>query len=109
MTLSALQIFEAGHLHEAIAAMGEEVKATPMDIKRRSQLAEFLCVAGELERAEKQFDTISTQDPSTAIRVASLRQLVRADMARRQVWVEGRSPEFAAAPPEHVVLRLEAL
>ena len=109
MSLSALKMFEAGRLREAIAASNEEVKAAPLDIQRRSQLAEFLCVAGDLERAERQFDAIATQDPTTAVRVAGLRQLIRADMARQQVWTEGRSPEFAAPPPEHVALRLEAL
>ncbi|MFG1462657.1 type VI secretion system accessory protein TagJ [Xanthobacter sp. DSM 24535] len=109
MTLSALKIFEAGRLADAIAAANEEVKAAPQDIQRRSQLAEFLCISGDLERAERQFDAIATQDPTTAVRVAALRQLVRADMARRQVWTEGRMPEFAGTPPEHVTLRLEAL
>lgn len=109
MTDSALKIFEAGRLSDAIAAGNEEVKAAPQDIQRRSLLAELLCVAGDLERAERQFDAIATQDPTTAVRVAALRQLVRADMARRQVWTEGRMPEFAGTPPEHVTLRLEAL
>ncbi|TCT02460.1 type VI secretion system accessory protein TagJ [Aquabacter spiritensis] len=109
MSAAALHLFEEGRLRDAIAAMSEAVKAMPTDTQRRSQLAEFLCVAGELERAERQFEAIAEQDPTTALQVASLRQLVRADMARRQVWTEGRAPELLAPPPEHVALRLEAL
>lgn len=109
MSATAFQLFDEGRLREAVAAMSEAVKAAPADTARRSQLAEFLCVAGELERAERQFEAIAEQDPNTAVQVSALRQLVRADMARRQVWTEGRPPEFVTEPSEHVALRLEAL
>lgn len=105
----ALALFEAGRLSEAVAAASERVKANPADIRLRSQLAELLCVAGELERAERQFDAIASQDPTTAIRATELRQFVRADLARREVWMQGRMPEFLLPPPPHVELRLQAL
>ncbi len=109
MSLSALELFEAGKLAEAITAIGAEVKASPADITLRSRLTEFLCVAGELERAERQLEAIMLQDSKTVVQVATLRQFLRADDARRQVWLAGRSPEFTAPPPAHVTLSLEAL
>ncbi|MGQ3674521.1 type VI secretion system accessory protein TagJ [Xanthobacter sp. TB0139] len=109
MSLSALELFEAGQLADAILAMNADVKAAPADITLRSRLTEFLCVAGDLERAERQLEAIMLQDPKTALRVAGLRQFLRADEARRQVWGEGRAPEFTAEPPAHATLRLEAL
>lgn len=109
MPETPIQLFQAGRLQEAIAALNEEVRGSPTDIGRRSQLVEFLCVGGDLERAERQLVTITQQDPSTLIQASTLRHLLRADMARRQVWAEGRAPEFLTPPPEHVTLRLEAL
>lgn len=109
MSATAFELLEEGRLRDAIAAMSDAVKTAPTDTARRSQLAEFLCVAGELERAERQFQAIAEQDPGTAVQVSALRQLVRADMARRQVWGEGRPPEFVTEPTEHARLRLEAL
>ena len=109
MSATAFKLFEEGRLRDAVAAMSEAVKAAPADTQVRSQLAEFLCVAGELERAERQFAAIAEQDPDAAIQAMALRQLVRSDMMRRQVWTEGRPPEFVTDPPEHAVLRLEGL
>ncbi len=109
MTDTALHLFEAGRLGEALAAATERVKAAPGDIALRSELAEFLCLAGELERAERQFDAIATQDPMTAPRVTELRQFVRAGLARGEVWRDGRPPELLGSAPDHLRLRLEAL
>lgn len=109
MTKSAVDLFSEGHLADAIAAMGAEVRAHPADIERRSLLVELLCVAGDLQRADAQLAAMADQDPAAAVRIATLRQFVRADMARAQVWGEGRAPELLDAPPPHLALRLEAL
>jgi len=109
MSASPLHLFQEGNLTGAIAAMNLQVKEKPADIAIRSQLAELLCVAGDLERAERQFEAIAQQDPKTALQVSSLRQLLRGSQARNQVFRDGRAPELLAAPPEHLTLRLEAL
>jgi type VI secretion system protein ImpE len=43
-------------------------------------------------------DAASAIDPSTAVVVAEFRQLIRADMARRQLFRDGRVPEFLGEP-----------
>ncbi|GJD50501.1 hypothetical protein OPKNFCMD_3244 [Methylobacterium crusticola] len=109
MTESAIHLFEAGRLREALAAATNRVRAAPGDIGLRSELAEFLCLSGELERAERQFDAIAAQAPMTAPRVTELRQFVRAGLARDEVWRDGRAPELLGPAPDHLRLRLEAL
>ena len=47
--------------------------------------------------------------PSTALVVAEFRQLMRADMARRQLFRDGRVPEFLADPTAAQRLQLAAL
>jgi type VI secretion system protein ImpE len=88
----------AGELNEAITALNDEVKKNPGDINRRAQLAELLCFAGNLERADTILDSISSLDPAAAMGVALFRQLVRAEQARQQFFSEGRVPEFLKRP-----------
>ena len=108
MTLKGSELYTAGQLTEAIDAMSEEVKGNPTDQTRRGFLAELLCVAGDLERADKQLDVLSKQDPQAAVGFGLLRQLVRAEQARQQFYSEGRVPEFIVPPDEHLRSYLEA-
>lgn len=109
MSQSAVDLFNEGRLADAITAMGAEVRSHPADIAARSLLVELLCVAGDLQRADAQLAALADQDPATAVQIATLRQFIRADMARAQVWGEGRTPELLDAPPPHLALRLEGL
>jgi type VI secretion system protein ImpE len=109
MTLSAKELFQAGNLAEAIAAMNDEVRKNPVDQGRRSILAELLCFSGNLERADKLLDVISTQDPRSAVGVAMVRQLIRAEQARRELFSAGRVPEFLDQPSDSLRKPLEAV
>jgi type VI secretion system protein ImpE len=106
--MSAKESFHSGDLQGAIAAATEEVKRHPTQTSTRALLAELLCFSGELERADKHLDAIGQQDPQAMLAVAVLRQLVRAELARREVYQQGRVPEFLDQPPPHVRLALEA-
>lgn len=101
--------YEAGKLNEAIAAQNEEVKKHPTDVNRRGFLCELLCFAGEIERIDKQLDTMGDQDPQAMMGIVLWRQLARAEMARQQFFTEGRVPEFLDGVPSDVLkLHLEA-
>ncbi|QDU41248.1 ImpE protein [Maioricimonas rarisocia] len=103
----AQQHFQAGRLSEAVAAATEQVRSSPTDVQQRMFLAELLCFSGEIERADNQLDVIVRQNPD-AIRVLHFRQVLRAELARRQFASEGRTPEFLVEPPEHLRLQLKA-
>lgn len=98
----------SGLLAEALAAQTAEVKRRPTDVDARGLLVEVLCLAGELERADAQLETIVAQATDRTHGAALLRQLVRAERWRRQFWSEGRVPELTAAPGAQVKLALEA-
>ena len=108
MTLKGSDLYTAGQLTEAIDAMGEEVKSNPTDKAQRGFLAELLCIAGDLERADKQLDVLSKQDPQAAPGLGLFRQLVRAEQARQQFYSEGRVPEFLIPPDDELRAYLEA-
>lgn len=96
-------------LDEAIAAMNGRVKANPADAKPRIFLAELLCLAGNLERADLQLDTASKVDTTIAVWVAAFRNLLRAEMSRREVFEQGRAPEFVGQPGPMLTAHLKAL
>lgn len=104
----AKELLEEGKLQDAIQAMNDEVKQNPADIQRRSFLVELLCAAGRLERADAQLEVILQQDTKAALGVALLRQLIRAETARRDFASAGRLPEFLDVPPPYLKRYVEA-
>jgi type VI secretion system protein ImpE len=95
---TAGELFRAGNLGGAIAAANAEVRRKPGDLGGRVLLAELLVLAGNLERADTILDAAAQADPSASIVAAEFRQLLRADLARRQFARLGRVPEFLDEP-----------
>lgn len=91
-------LFRAGRLDEAVAAATAAVKAKPSDISARVLLVEFLVFSGNLERADVLLDAAGELDPGASVVIAEFRQLLRAEMARRQLYRDGRVPEFLGEP-----------
>jgi type VI secretion system protein ImpE len=106
--MNARELYEAGQLQEAVAAMNDEVKKNPTDLGRRGFLCELLCFVGNLERADAQLDAIGHQDPQSMPGVSLWRQLIRAEQARQQFYAEGRVPEFLGVPSPTLRQHLEA-
>jgi type VI secretion system protein ImpE len=106
--MNAQECFQAGRLDDAIAAALGDVKQHPTELASRSFLAELLCYSSDLQRADKQLDVLSTQDPDSMVGVSLFRQLIRAEQSRRQFFAEGRVPEFLAAPTDAQKLALQA-
>src|ERR1700722_7935353 len=99
-------LLRAEKLDEAIEHLNAEVKKNPTAIDRRAQLAELLCVAGNLDRADTVLNAITDIDPGAMVGVALFRQLVRCEQARQQFYAEGRLPEFVAKPDALLELEL---
>lgn len=108
MTTAAEHI-RAGDLQAARALLVEAVRANPADAVRRFELAELQIVLGEWEKADGHLQLVSTQDPTWTPVTALMRQLVRAAMARDEVFAAGRAPEFAVDPTPEVAASLAAL
>lgn len=106
--MNATQHYEAGNLADAVTAATEEVRKHPTDTGRRAFLAELLCFAGDLERADKQLDALGQLVPEAALGVALFRQLVRGAQARQQFFTEGRVPEVLEEPTPVLQLHLQA-
>jgi type VI secretion system protein ImpE len=101
-------LFEAGRLADAVAAANAAVRKAPADLAPRVLLAELLLFAGNLERADVVLDAGSVIDPQAAVVIAEFRQLLRADLARRQQRRDGRLPEFLGEPTPALAAVLRA-
>ncbi|MGL4552064.1 MAG: type VI secretion system accessory protein TagJ [Gemmataceae bacterium] len=108
MSNTALDLYYAGKLKEAAAAATDQVRKAPTDNNARTFLAELLMFSGELDRADRQLEALSTQDPQAAVHVAMLRQLLRADQARQKFFTDGAVPDFLELPGERIQLVLKA-
>ena len=106
--MTAHELLNAGQLSDAITAATSQVKASPKDLEHRWLLGELLILAGQYDRADAQFDTMMTLEPKAAVAVTPIRQLLRAEAARRQFYEEGRVPELLDGAGQEVRDRLEA-
>jgi type VI secretion system protein ImpE len=107
--MNASELFKAGDLQAAIGVATTELKAKPRDVATRLFLAELLWFNGQLDRVEKQLETISLQTTQAAMTLALYRQILRGETAREQVLREGRTPELVTELPADAKSMLEAL
>lgn len=98
--MDAHELYQAGQLNDAVAALINTVKKKPMDQQSRALLCEFMIIQGQLERADKQLDLMAHQTPEQAMGISLLRQLIRAEEAREQYFSQGRAPDVLAEPDE---------
>jgi type VI secretion system protein ImpE len=103
------KLFREGRLAEALAAANAAVRKTPTDIGSRVLLAELLLFSGNVDRVDVVLDACADLDPTSAIVVAEFRQLLRGETARRQLFSEGRVPEFLGEPTAAQRLALAAV
>ena len=111
MTATALGVaalLDEGRLAQAQAVLAARLRAAPGDAIARRLYAELLCLEGALDRADRQFDLLSTTDSASALRAARLRQLIRGEQARRAWFAEGALPVLMSEPGErlHAALAL---
>jgi type VI secretion system protein ImpE len=99
-TVTPADLFRQGALTKAVEAANAAVRGASTDPAARVLLAELLVFAGNLERADVILDACGDIDPGLAVVVAEFRQLVRGEMARRQLFRDGRVPEFLGEPTE---------
>src|SRR5215471_15299980 len=107
--MTATEAYKAGKLGDAITASLEQVRSAPTDRGKRLFLAELCCFSGDLERADKQLDVLFKPEAPDVVQLTLFRQLIRGELARREVFMQGRVPEFLTQPADALKLRLEAL
>ncbi len=91
--MTALELYRSGKLQEAIKVLGDEVRSSPLDTKRRTFLFELLCFAGNFDRAEKQLDILAGNGGQTAAGALLYRSALHAERTRRELFAKREYPE----------------
>jgi type VI secretion system protein ImpE len=84
--MDALSLYRAGHLRQAILALGDELKKSPLDARRRTFLFELLCFAGEYDRAEKHLNFLADASKEAAAGVLLYRSALHAERIRSDMF-----------------------
>lgn len=106
---SARDAYQSGDLTSALSLAVSAVKENPSDETSRIFLAEVCCVVGDLERADKQLQTLLTLSPELAITASNWRQLIRAAYSRKSVYEEGETPTLIGPATPAIELALSQL
>jgi type VI secretion system protein ImpE len=95
--MTAKALLEAGKLSEAIAALNVELRDNPGDVQRRTFLFELLCFAGNYDRADKQLDILSGDNPNSGMGGLLYKSALHAER-QRQTMFEKQSFPLSSAP-----------
>jgi type VI secretion system protein ImpE len=90
--MTPLALYREGKLREAIKALGEELKSSPLDAKRRTFLFELLLFAGEYDRAEKQLDLLAGANAEAAAGTLLYRSALHAERIRQSMFAKHETP-----------------
>lgn len=107
--MTAHEAFQQGDLTTALTLAADAVKAKPSNAASRIFLAELCCIVGDLERADKQLQTLITLDPESALIASNWRQLIRAAYARNAVFNDSEVPTLIGPATPAIEIALKQL
>jgi len=93
--MNARELYRAGKLKEAIAALNVEVRDNPGDVQRRTFLFELLAFAGEYDRAEKQLGVLAGGSGEAQLGTVLYRASLHAEKTRKDLFIK---KDFPAQP-----------
>lgn len=94
--MTARELYQAGKLKEAIAALNVEVRDNPGDVRRRTFLFELLAFAGEFDRAEKQLGVLAGGSGEAQLGTVVYRACLHAEKTRRDLFTKKDFPAASA-------------
>jgi len=89
------ELFQAGKLDEAVAALGAEVRDNPTDVRRRTFLFELLCFQGEYDRAEKHLHLLADSSPDAQMAAVLYFSALHAERVRCDLFAK---KDYPSAP-----------
>jgi type VI secretion system protein ImpE len=98
LTMNATELYRAGRLEEAVAALVESVRRDPTDSRGRTFLFELLCFAGDLDRAEKHLNVLAGGGREAEMGALLYRAALHAERSRRAVFSSDGMPPSTAQP-----------
>jgi type VI secretion system protein ImpE len=90
--MGAKELFQAGKLNEAIAALSAELRDNPTDVRRRTFLFELLCFQGEFDRAEKHLHVLAGAGPDAQLGAVLYFSALHAERVRHDLFAQKEYP-----------------
>ena len=91
-------LISSGQLACALNHALSELRVDPLNAQMRAVYVELLCIAGELDKADAQLDMIVRQHPDFLLGAVNVRQLIRAETARRDFYQGGMTATLFGEP-----------
>ncbi|MFN7993063.1 MAG: type VI secretion system accessory protein TagJ [Bryobacteraceae bacterium] len=96
--MTAKQLFDAGQVHNAEAALAAHLREHPTDTESRTFLFELLCFSGQYDRAEKQLGVLSQGKKEAELGAVLYYSALHAEKTRHDLFRKEEYPSVAAAP-----------
>ena len=93
----AKDLFAAGRVTEAIAALGAWLRDNPADVSQRTFLFELLCLAGQYDRAEKQLSVLSQGSKEAQLGATMYYAALHAEKERNELFRNQAFPKSEAS------------
>jgi type VI secretion system protein ImpE len=103
------QLILEGKLHDALAALQDQVRKDAANPKHRIFLFQLLCVMGQWKRALTQLNVAGELDPATLPMVQTYREAIQCEALRDEIFKAANTPLIFGQPPDWLALMLEAL
>ena len=98
-TLStAKQLFDAGKVREAEAAVSRHLRQNPEDVGQRTFLFELLCFSGQYDRAEKQLGVLAQGNREAEMGAVLYYSALHAEKMRHEMFRKEEFPKEPALP-----------
>ncbi|MBV2129696.1 type VI secretion system accessory protein TagJ [Arsukibacterium indicum] len=91
-------LISSGQLKGALEHALTVLRDDPLNAQMRAVYVELLCIAGELDKADAQLDMIVRQHPDFLLGAVNVRQLIRAETARRDFYQGGMTATLFGEP-----------
>jgi type VI secretion system protein ImpE len=93
----AKDLFSAGRVSEAIAALGAWLRDHPDDVSQRTFLFELLCFSGQYDRAEKQLSVLSQGSKEAQLGATVYYAALHAERERNELFRTQAFPSTEAS------------
>ena len=96
--MTAKQLFDAGHVRDAEAALAARLRDNPTDAGGRTFLFELLCFSGEYDRAAKQLSVLAEGNKEREMGAILYFSALHAEKTRHETFRKQEFPSAAPAP-----------
>jgi len=100
--MNAKQLYQAGRLADAIAALTADLRQNPGDTQSRAFLFELLAFAGDYDRAERQLNALPQGDSAMDLWVLVGRAALAVERKRQEMFARGEYPPVPEREPPAV-------